>query len=199
MISYLTPFQGVDMEDTQNPPIPAYDEENAKNAMDESLRLVKNAKNLNSDDEDFEANIKKFGWSHTQLKLFAKIVKILDMDRMARLAYKDEPHEPIQRRTLVDKSAERFRKVLASVQWETTIVQWLHGILMENLPPSYLAAYLDIMQCLKHKLPSLVDKMIFWKPGLCNQELLAPILKKPWQPIVASKVSDLFKNSYMKK
>lgn len=179
------------MDDTQNPPIPAYDEENAKHAMEDTMRLVKNAKNLHSEDEDFEANIKKFGWSHTQLKLFAKIMKILDMDRLARLGNAERPHEPIQRRTLIDKSAERFRKVLASVQWETTTVQWLHGVLMENLPPSYLAAYLDIMQCLKHKLPSLVDKMIFWKPGLCNQELLAPILKKPWQPIVANKVSFL--------
>lgn len=60
--------------------------------------------------------------------------------------------------------------------------------MMEFLPASYLAAYLDIMQSLKGKLPSLVDKMIFWKPGNVNQDLLSPILKRPWQPVLNNKV-----------
>lgn len=58
---------------------------------------------------------------------------------------------------------------------------------MESLPPSYLSAYIDILQTLKAKLPNLVDKMIFGRPFNINQELLGPVLKKPWEPIVAHK------------
>lgn len=155
--------------------------------MDRTIKLCSSAKNVNLEEEQWETKILRYGWSPRQIKLFSQIVKILDYDRLARLAYADNKRfEGVQRRLAIDKSADRFRKVLAAVSWDTQIVQWVHGLLMEYLPPSYLAAYLDIMQALKAKLPSLVDKMIFWKPGHVNQELLAPILRRPWQPLVSS-------------
>lgn len=156
--------------------------------MNYSEKLCESIKNNNSEDDDWETKILKFQWSVKQQKLFNQVVKVLDYDRLARLAYSDiKKHECVHRRTIIDKSSERMRKALSSVAWETVLVQWIHNILMENLPPSYLAAYLDIMQVLKAKLPSLIDKMIFWKPGNINQELLAPILKKPWQVSLTNK------------
>lgn len=156
--------------------------------MDHSRKLCESIKNNNSDDDDWELKISKFHWTVKQQKLFNQVVKVLDYDRLARLAYSGiEKHEVVHRRTIIDKSAERMRKALATVAWDTILIQWIHNLLMENLPPTYLAAYLDIMQALRAKLPSLIDKMIFWKPGNINQELLAPILKKPWQVQLTNK------------
>lgn len=127
-------------------------------------------------------------WTKNQLNLFTKIVSILDADRLSRLTYTNRLHEPIQRRITIDKSAQRFRKALSEVYWESSLVQWLHEMLMSSMPPTYIAVYLDIMQVLKTKVPSLVDNMIFWKPhGNVNQDLLAPIYRRPWQPTIASK------------
>lgn len=134
----------------------------------------------------------RIGWNTRHLKLFANIVKTLDCDRMARLAGFECQNEPVHRRVLIDKSADRFRRILAGISWNQNTTQWLHNILMDCLPPSYLSAYLDIMQTLKMKLPSLVDKMIFWKQsGNINQDLLAPILKHPWQPMLSNKYRKL--------
>lgn len=161
--------------------------------MDNSLKLCQSVKNVNSEDEEWESKILKYGWSQKHIKLFGQIVKIFDYDKLARLANVDNKRfEAVQRRVAIDKSADRMRKALAGVSWDTQMVQWIHGLLMEYLPPTYLAAYLDIMQTLKTKIPSLVDKMIFWKPGNVNQELLAPILKRSWQPVLANKVRTEF-------
>lgn len=157
--------------------------------MEKTSQLTSTHKNSNSEEDDWESKVLKYGWTPRQTKLFNKVVKILDFDMLSRLANVDgKRHEVVQIRTAIDKSADRMRHVLAEISWDTTLAQWLHGILMEYLPPSYLASYLDIMQTLKHKIPSLVDRMIFWKPGNVNQELLGLVLKRPWQPVLSNKV-----------
>jgi regulatory NSL complex subunit 3 len=161
--------------------------------MEKNEKIASAAKNNNSEEEDWEQKFTPYisAWTYRQANLFKKVVKLLDNDRLARLSIcgpDQKASDIVRMRTIIDKSAERMRKELAAVSWEVTIVQWLHTLLMEHLPPSILAAYLDIMQTLKAKVPSLVDKMIFWKPGNVNQELLAPILKKPWQPSLTNKV-----------
>uniref|UniRef100_A0A182TRK2 KANSL3 helical domain-containing protein n=1 Tax=Anopheles melas TaxID=34690 RepID=A0A182TRK2_9DIPT len=124
-----------------------------------------------------------FGWTVQQFKLFDRVARLLDMDRLARLTNTEKQHEPVHRRTVIDKSVSRLRQALASVSWETRLTQWLHVLLMENLPPSYLAIYIDMLQTLHAKLPLLVDKMIFGSTLNIGQELLGPVLKKPWEPI----------------
>lgn len=177
----------IDLEDKNDTPIPSYNEESAKMAMLESETVTKAVRNLNSEEVDWEEKINKIGWTVQQIRLFSKITKLLDMDRLARLTIADKQHEPVHRRMVIDKSVGRIRQALASVSWDPRLTQWIHGLLMESLPPSYLAAYIDILQTLKAKLPNLVDKMIFGRPLNINQELLGPVLKKPWEPVVAHK------------
>ncbi|XP_062554041.1 KAT8 regulatory NSL complex subunit 3-like [Armigeres subalbatus] len=177
----------IDLEESYNPPIPSYNEESAKIAMMESENVTQMVRNLNSEDIDWEEKINKLGWSIQQIRLFSKITKLLDMDRLARLTIADKQHEPVHRRMVIDKSVGRLRQALSSVTWDPRLTQWIHGLLVESLPPSYLAAYIDILQTLKAKLPNLVDKMIFGRPINMHQELLGPVLKKPWEPIVAHK------------
>uniref|UniRef100_A0A182PP92 KANL3/Tex30 alpha/beta hydrolase-like domain-containing protein n=1 Tax=Anopheles epiroticus TaxID=199890 RepID=A0A182PP92_9DIPT len=177
----------IDLEESYNPPIPSYNEESARRAMQESENIGVSARNSVSDEEDWEERVNKFGWTIQQFKLFDRVARLLDMDRLARLTNTEKQHEPVHRRTVIDKSVSRFRQALASVSWETRLTQWLHVLLMENLPPSYLAIYIDVLQTLHAKLPLLVDKMVFGSTLNIGQELLGPVLKKPWEPIVTPK------------
>lgn len=46
------------MEESHQP-LPSYDEESAKTEMEHTYRIVKAAKNVNSEDDDFENRINK--------------------------------------------------------------------------------------------------------------------------------------------
>ncbi|KQS62646.1 uncharacterized protein Dere_GG22446, isoform C [Drosophila erecta] len=189
--------QQEELSEMQQAHVPPYDEIAAKEAMNECARIAKYVKNNNSDEQDWVARVNKFNWTPTQEMVFEKVCSILDQDQLARLANDKRQHEPIHRRISSDKSAARFRKLLASVAWESRITQWIHALLMEHLSPSYMASYLDIMQTLKTKLPTLVDKMLFGRPLNNSQELLAPVMKKRWEPNILHKARQLTHNAIM--
>ncbi|XP_034478251.1 KAT8 regulatory NSL complex subunit 3 isoform X2 [Drosophila innubila] len=177
--------------------VPPYDEIAAKELMNECARIAKYVRNNNSDEQDWQTRINRIGWTYTQDILFDKVTTILDQDQLARLANDKRQHEAVHRRVAVDKSSSRMRRALASVAWEPRTTQWLHALLMEHLPPSYMASYLDIMQTLKSKLPTLTDKMLFSRPLNNSQELLAPVMKKRWQPEILAKSRQLTHNAIM--
>lgn len=129
----------------------------------------------------------RFGWTKQQLSLYRMIRKILDYDQLARLAVQGRPNEGILRRCSVDKSVARMRTALSSVHWNVQITQWIHGLLFDNLPPNYMASYLDILQAMRAKIPTLVDKMISGRPQNLNQDYLQVILKRPWGANVPTK------------
>ncbi|KAL7630718.1 UNVERIFIED_CONTAM: hypothetical protein RMT77_019072 [Armadillidium vulgare] len=126
------------------------------------------------------------GWTDSQHNLFNKVVQIFDSDRLARLTLKDTVSEPLKRRAQIDKTAAKFRQCLGRVNWDFKLTQWLHSILFQNLSTPYLAAYLDVLQTLKSKIPNLVDKMISAPTSskIPNIEAINFLLKRPWDPAV---------------
>lgn len=138
---------------------------------------------LNDEDTDWEQSVNKENWSDQEEAMFRSVVEILDLDHLARLSYQNRPNELLLQSCVIEKSAARMRKVLANVFWDTKITQWIHGLLMQKLPVSYMVSYLEILGTLRKKVPSLLDKMLLLRPITGIFELLGA-----YDPCVNDKV-----------
>lgn len=74
------------------------------------------------------------------------MVNVLNSFKLAKLAYTSVHNEPLLRHNIIQKGAQRVRKLMASITWDQKLTQWLHQLLIDNLDPYYLACYLDILQ-----------------------------------------------------
>ncbi|XP_060071274.1 KAT8 regulatory NSL complex subunit 3-like [Ylistrum balloti] len=168
-------------------PPPPYEMAKARSLMHECDRSVNFARTENCAD-DAEDHVSKVGWTLQQNRLYNKVMKALQGDRLSRLAYHGHHNEPVMRRIHIDKTARRIRQALAGVSWDPRLTQWLHGVLLDSLSVPVLSAYLDVLQTLKSKVPSLIEKMIAMtaaggKTPAASVDALNLLLKRPWDPV----------------
>ncbi|CAK9807759.1 KAT8 regulatory NSL complex subunit 3 [Anthophora quadrimaculata] len=197
-VDKVTQDEEIDIEEDNNGPlIPPIDFTRARHQMDELQRLANFARP--DENEDWEEKLDKILWTPVQNRIFTKVLKILNSERLARLAKVNNSIEPIYRRTSVDTAARRFRETLASAGWDWRLAQWLHNLLFDHLPQEYLGIYLDILQTLRLKIPQLIDKMIAVQPninaktGSITWETLGSLLRRTWDPVTLSLNSNRLK------
>ncbi|XP_054289184.1 KAT8 regulatory NSL complex subunit 3-like [Macrosteles quadrilineatus] len=179
--------EDVDVESVTAPLDPPYDQDKAINVMQETERHV-TSQHQGQFNPEWEDQIPKINWSNMQARLFNRVIRLLHNDRLARLACEGDVNEPVCRRTAVDKTARRLRQTLASVAWNIKYTQWLHNVLMDYLPTDYLVSYLDALQTVKSKVPTLVERMVASVTTRAlvspSHELLSIIHKRPWDPVI---------------
>ncbi|XP_021352288.1 KAT8 regulatory NSL complex subunit 3-like isoform X2 [Mizuhopecten yessoensis] len=168
-------------------PPPPYEMAKARSLMHECDRSVNFAR-AESCADDAEDHVSKVGWTLQQNRLYNKVMKALQGDRLSRLAYNAHHNEPVMRRIHIDKTARRIRQALAGVSWDPRLTQWLHSVLLDSLSMPVLSAYLDVLQTLKSKVPSLIEKMIAMtatggKTPAASVDALNLLLKRPWDPV----------------
>jgi len=176
----------IDVETVDDICVLPYDKEKACTLMNECERNVNFARVTEVSDDTWEDKVNKDGWTTSQTRLYNRIVKALQGDRLARLAFCGHTNEPILRRLCVDKTAKRVRHILAAAMWDPSAMQWLHSTLIASLGQSVLAIYLDVLQVLRSKAPNLVEVLTSANSGGSDKaglEALRLLLKRPWDPV----------------
>jgi len=176
----------IDIETVDDVCVLPYDKEKACTLMNECKRNVNFARAVEVPDDTWEERLNKEGWTTSQMRLYYRVVKALQGDRLARLAFSGHTNEPILRRLCVDKTAKRVRHILAAAMWDQHSMQWLHSTLVASLGQSVLAIYLDVLQVLRSKAPNLVAVLtsaIDDSTDKAGVEALRLLLKRPWDPV----------------
>jgi regulatory NSL complex subunit 3 len=182
----LQHFGDVDVESVDEPDCLPYDQQKARAVMTECERNINFARIGEIPDDSWEDAVNRDGWTPSQVRLFNRVVKVLQGDRLARLAFAANKNEPVLRRLCADKAAKRVRHALASVEWDPLLTRWLHSTLVTLLGHSMLAAYLDILQVMKSKAPSQVEAMMATDDVTdsdTSNKALGLLLKRPWDPV----------------
>ena len=114
--------------------------------------------------------------------------------KLSKLASENWSTEAIQKKIFVEGAAKKLRIILSSVAWDMKIAQWLHLTLIENANHDFLSAYIGILQVLRSKVPTLVDRMLniplaHSKLGSLNAKIVNFVNEKPWEPAIVHAAS----------
>ncbi|XP_037091284.1 KAT8 regulatory NSL complex subunit 3-like [Pollicipes pollicipes] len=155
--------------------------------MDECQEHVANARDVPDDliEQLTSETPRGSSWSPAKRQLLRRILAALDGYQLARRAVAGRRGAAFVARVHADRCASRVRRALAAAGWQRPLCQWLHGLLLQKLGRDALALYLEVVQTLTSKTPSLAARLT-WpagpRHGPLSAETLAPLLRRPWEP-----------------
>uniref|UniRef100_A0A8D8WWN9 KAT8 regulatory NSL complex subunit 3 n=2 Tax=Cacopsylla melanoneura TaxID=428564 RepID=A0A8D8WWN9_9HEMI len=179
--------------DTVEEEEPLVDTATANRLLDECEKLIEIYRPRNPDkvelEDTWEENIPKSNWSPGHYKSFSQLIHVLNLDHLSRLSNVGHSSEAILRRVTIEQTGGRLRKLFTSIGWNLKMAQWLHGLLVDKAPVKVLVCYLEAMQVLYAKIPTLVNQVINPSAAsLASKNLGLDIItqiitKKSWDPV----------------
>eukprot|EP00794_Sanderia_malayensis_P005273 gene5273-5939_t len=163
-----------------------YDKISAVNQMSELEQCFQSLVKDESWQEDDA--LSRVGWTREQTKLYDQVLKVLSTYQLARCTYKGNENEEILRHVAISKAAKRFRYIASGLTWDPRAMSWLHTVLVDGLSPPLFLCYLELLQALIAKVPSLVEKMMQHstpsedKNAILNAAPIMNCLRKHWDP-----------------
>ncbi|OTF82372.1 hypothetical protein BLA29_003831, partial [Euroglyphus maynei] len=116
-------------------------------------------------------------WTNEKNKLWTRATKIIHSDRMARLSFEGHANEVLLKRNLQDHTTQKFRELFASTFWNSKLLEWLHETLLEHLNVNYQPVYIESLQILRQKIPTLIERFYHVKDRIENKN--RPTLNDP--------------------
>ena len=98
------------------------------------------------DESDWEDRVPKIGWTQIQHRLFQRFARLIELDRLSRLAVKSNPSAQMRINNHVKRSANRMRMALSSINWHLQLSRWINQIFLTFLPKTHLKIYREIVK-----------------------------------------------------
>ena len=96
---------------------------------------------------------------------------------MARLSFEGHVNEVLLKRNLQDHTTQKFRELFSSTFWNPKLLEWLHETLLEHLNINYQQVYIESLQILRQKIPTLIERFYHVKDRIENKN--RPTLNDP--------------------
>ena len=139
--------------------IPPLDQPRNAHLLNETERflLTHCSSKLSDEQEDWMSRVT---WNPEQNALFARVMKIIDTARMARLSSVGHHNESVMRSIYTTHAGRQLRKTFAMIKWDKELTAWLHNTFFSALSLRLLAIYIDMLQYLDSAVPQLVNQLL---------------------------------------
>ncbi|KFM75217.1 KAT8 regulatory NSL complex subunit 3, partial [Stegodyphus mimosarum] len=176
--------EDIDIEGFEKPASSPFESTKNKNLANESEKSLRNnpvfAKNDKEETEDLDLS----SCNEKQIKLYNRVMEVLNADRLAKLVCTGYSNEPVKKRLATENSAGALRQIFGEMRWDMNLLSWLHKTLLDKADIPTLSSYVDVLQTLRTKVPSLVDKFLQLNSGLPASDAISQMIKKQWDPVL---------------
>jgi len=167
---------------------PPFDHSRNSHLLNETERfLLAHCSSKLSDEQ--EEWMSRNTWTPEQSALFARVMKVMDTARMARLSAQGHHNEPVLRSIYTTHAARQLRKIFAMIKWEKELTVWLHNTFFDGLSLRHLAIYIDMLQSLQGSIPNLVNQLMDGhkvsnpsRPALTSPDTILAFLRRSTDP-----------------
>ncbi|GBM15327.1 KAT8 regulatory NSL complex subunit 3 [Araneus ventricosus] len=171
----------VDIEVYDEPLLSPFDNPKIKALANECEKSLKNNHLFKDREQDEEIDLSSL--SPSQRKLYQQVLNVLHEDELSKLCYSGSANEPLRRRLSLDKAARQIRQIFGLIFWDTKEISWIHRTILNHCDISTVASYVDVLQTLKAKIPTLIERVLQSYAGAPVGDAIIQLMKKPWDPV----------------